>query len=130
MSSYIYSSDEIISKPSSTPSPDSLVVTILAIFFRSWIEFFTAILFGVILNPIPERAVSKFLNALRLFGLGYSWGGYESLILLTNPAQIRTVTKNQWENGGPTLRIHAGLEDIDDLIADLEKGFQRLNSTT
>ena len=40
------------------------------------------------------------------------------------------VTKNQWENGGPTLRIHAGLEDIDDLIADLEKGFQRLNSTT
>jgi len=86
-------------------------------------------LFGVVLKSYPEKAIAAMLDGLELYGMGASWGGYESLILLTNPAQIRTVTKTQWANCGPTLRIHAGLEDIDDLIDDLEKGFQRLNST-
>ena len=100
--------------------------------FEIWKRDFTGAcgLFGVVLKSYPEKAIAAMLDGLELYGMGASWGGYESLILLTNPAQIRTVTKNQWENGGPTLRIHAGLEDIDDLIADLEKGFQRLNSTT
>jgi len=63
---------------------------------------------------------------MQLFGLGDSWGGYESLLIPTNPGKIRTATK--WRGPGPSFRIHAGLEDTDDLIADLEKGFARLNA--
>jgi cystathionine beta-lyase len=58
--------------------------------------------------------------------MGYSWGGYESLILPSDPAPIRTATA--WTDEGLLLRIHAGLEDPDDLIADLAAGFDRLNS--
>lgn len=79
-------------------------------------------LFGVILKPVPKRAVDALVDGLEYFGLGYSWGGFESLIV---PAQIgRTVTP--WSAPGPTLRIHAGLEDVGDLEADLAKGFERL----
>lgn len=81
-------------------------------------------LFGVILKERPKEAVSAMLDGLEHFGMGASWGGFESLILPTNPGPIRTATK--WEPGGPTIRIHAGLEDTDDLIADLEKGLERL----
>ena len=85
-------------------------------------------LFGVVLKPYEEKALAAMLDGLKLYGMGSSWGGFESLILLTNPASTRTVAKEQWENDGPTLRIHAGLEDPDDLIDDLEKGFKRLNA--
>lgn len=81
-------------------------------------------LFGVVLNPIAQTAVDEMLNHLELYGMGYSWGGFESLIIPTDPASIRTAT--QWQEPGPSLRIHAGLEDVDDLIADLEAGFDRL----
>lgn len=82
-------------------------------------------LFGVVLNPAPAKAVEAMLDGMKLFSMGASWGGFESLILPTNPAPIRTATV--W-NEGPTIRIHAGLEDTDDLIADLERGFERLNA--
>jgi cystathionine beta-lyase len=85
-------------------------------------------LFGVVLKPYPEIALAAMLDGLELYGMGASWGGFESLILLTNPASTRTVAKEQWEKDGPTLRIHAGLEDPEDLIADLKKGFQCLNA--
>ncbi len=82
-------------------------------------------LFSVTLQrDIPKRAVSAMLDGLELFGLGYSWGGFESLIVPPDPARIRTATK--WD-AGPLLRLHVGLEDTDDLIADLERGFDRLN---
>jgi cystathionine beta-lyase len=64
------------------------------------------------------------LDGLELFGMGYSWGGYESLIVPTAPAKLRTATR--WDPAGPCLRIHAGLEDVADLIADLTAGFARL----
>ncbi len=86
-------------------------------------------LFGVVLNPVSEGAIAAMIDGLELYGMGSSWGGFESLILLTNPAATRTVAKEKWQNDGPTLRIHAGLEHSDDLIADLEKGFERLNTT-
>tara|TARA_Y100001936_G_scaffold248914_1_gene297897 strand:- start:228 stop:1412 length:1185 start_codon:yes stop_codon:yes gene_type:complete len=85
-------------------------------------------LFGVVLKPVSEKAIASMLDGLKLYGMGASWGGFESLILLTNPAATRTVAKEKWENDGPTLRIHVGLEDIDDLIADLKEGFKRLNA--
>ena len=86
-------------------------------------------LFGVELKKnFSEEAIAVMLDDLKYFGMGASWGGFESLILRTNPAAIRVVTKDQWENAGPTLRIHAGLEDTEDLIADLDEGFARLNA--
>jgi cystathionine beta-lyase len=78
-------------------------------------------LFSVILKPAPETAVHALLNSLELFGLGYSWGGYESLAILFDCTSYRTATK--WAPGGPALRLHIGLEDVSDLIADLEAGF-------
>ena len=81
-------------------------------------------LFGVVLEPVPEPAVDAFLDTLGLFGLGYSWGGYESLALPTYPWKLRDSTR--WDPAYPLLRIYAGLEDPDDLIADLERGFEQM----
>jgi len=81
-------------------------------------------LFGVILKPCSDEAVSAMLNGLELFGMGYSWGGYESLIIPTYPEKIRTAVP--WNAPGPCLRIHVGLEDPADLKADLDLGFERL----
>ena len=78
-------------------------------------------LFSVVLEPTGEAAVGALLNALELFGMGFSWGGYESLVILFDCAGYRTATR--WAPGGPTLRFHIGLEDPNDLIADLERGF-------
>jgi cystathionine beta-lyase len=78
-------------------------------------------LFSIVLKPMPEKAVHAFMNELTLFGMGYSWGGFESLVILFDCSEYRTAT--QWTPGGPTLRIHIGLEDTGDLIADLERGF-------
>jgi cysteine-S-conjugate beta-lyase len=81
-------------------------------------------LFSVILKPAPEAAVHAFLDSLTLFGLGFSWGGYESLVILFDCSGYRSATK--WAPGGPALRFHIGLEDVSDLIADLENGFAAL----
>jgi len=82
-------------------------------------------LFGVVLNPVSEKAVAALLDGFELFGMGYSWGGYESLAIPTYPHKIRETS--EWDPAFPCLRFHAGLEHPDDLIADLEKGFERLN---
>jgi cysteine-S-conjugate beta-lyase len=85
-------------------------------------------LFGVQLRPYARLAVEAMLNGLKLFGKGFSWGGFESLALLADPAPLRSTVP--WPAGaGPLLRVHAGLEDPADLIADLEAGFVRLNAT-
>lgn len=79
-------------------------------------------LFGVVLKATSEAKLAAFMDSLNYFGLGYSWGGYESLII---PAHyIRTAKKFAAE--GPLIRIHAGLEDAADLIADLENGFSQM----
>ncbi len=78
-------------------------------------------LFSIVFKPVPQEAVFAFLNALHLFGMGASWGGYESLAIPFDCTAVRTATK--WAPGGPTVRFHIGLEDVGDLIADLEKGF-------
>ncbi len=78
-------------------------------------------LFSLTLKPVNEKKVHAFMDSLALFGMGYSWGGYESLVISFDCAEYRTATK--WAPGGPTLRFHIGLEDPDDLIADLDRGF-------
>ena len=84
-------------------------------------------LFGVVLKPAPKAAVYAMIDALDLFGIGSSWGGFESLILPTNPERGRTATR--WDAEGPTLRLHIGLEDPQDLIEDLERGFHQLRTS-
>ena len=81
-------------------------------------------LFSIVLAPVPQAAVHAFLDALTLFGIGASWGGFESLAIPFDCASFRTVTP--WAPGGPAVRFHIGLEDVDDLIADLERGFAAL----
>lgn len=83
-------------------------------------------LFSVILKPASQQAVAAMLDGLQLFGMGFSWGGYESLVIPFDATSYRTATK--WEPEGPALRLHIGLEDVDDLRADLDAGFQRLNA--
>jgi cystathionine beta-lyase len=77
-------------------------------------------LFGVELRPVPKRAVDAMLNALELFGMGASFGGFESLAIPMDPRPYRSVTR--WTHDGPLMRLHVGLEDPDDLVADLERG--------
>ncbi|MCB1504650.1 MAG: cystathionine beta-lyase [Hyphomicrobiaceae bacterium] len=81
-------------------------------------------LFGFVLNPVSEKALAAFVDNLELFGMGYSWGGYESLILPFDPRSYRTATP--WTEKGTALRMHIGLEDVEDLKLDLEKGFARM----
>ncbi len=83
-------------------------------------------LFSMILKPVSKAAADAFLDSLALFGLGYSWGGYESLAIPFDCRAYRTATR--WEPGGPGIRINVGLEDPADLIADLEQGFARLRA--
>ncbi len=81
-------------------------------------------LFSVILRPVSETAVAAMLDGLALFGMGYSWGGYESLVVPFDARTYRTATR--WAPEGPALRFHIGLEEPADLIADLTAGFARL----
>ena len=81
-------------------------------------------LFSIVLKPMSDQAVYAFMNELTLFGMGFSWGGFESLVIVFDCAEYRTATT--WAPGGPTLRFHIGLEDPDDLIADLDEGFKAM----
>ena len=83
-------------------------------------------LFSIVLKPVPHAKLAAMLDGLDLFAMGYSWGGFESLILPFDPRAYRTATK--WEAEGPALRLHVGLEEVEDLKADLEAGFARLSS--
>ena len=83
-------------------------------------------LFSIVLHPVPEAAVAAMVDGLELFGIGASWGGFESLVLPFDCRPARTAPR--WAPEGPTLRFHIGLEDLDDLKADLEAGFARLRA--
>ena len=77
-------------------------------------------LFGLVLKPGPPAGIDAFLNALELFGLGFSWGGFESLAISGDP-QIDRATR-PWSADGALVRLHVGLESPQDLIADLRHG--------
>ena len=83
-------------------------------------------LFSIVLKPKPQKAVDALLDTVKLFGMGFSWGGFESLVIPFDCEGYRTATK--WAPGGPTLRLHIGLENVEDLKADLERGFAAFNA--
>ncbi len=84
-------------------------------------------LFAFALKAVDEHKLAAMLDGLKLFGMGYSWGGYESLIVPVQIQKLRTATT--WPLTGPLIRIHVGLEDVNDLIADLQAGFERLHAS-
>ncbi len=81
-------------------------------------------LFGVVLDGWSREKTNAFLEALSIFSLGYSWGGFESLAI---PARLNR-TATQWDAAGPLIRLHVGLEDTEDLIADLDAAFARVGN--
>ena len=83
-------------------------------------------LFSVVLKPFGEKAIAAMLDHLSLFSMGYSWGGFESLVVPFKPHRTATT----WSAKGPCLRFHIGLEHPDDLINDLRDGFGRLTAAT
>ncbi len=89
-------------------------------------------LFGFVLKPefASDACQTALLDELEHFGMGYSWGGYESLLIPVYPERLRSATDwpREGRPKGQTMRIHVGLEDTDDLIADLSAGFRRMNA--
>jgi cystathionine beta-lyase len=85
-------------------------------------------LFSVVLHPVSRKAVDAFLDALSLFAMGYSWGGYESLVIPFDCRSYRTATA--WAPGGPALRFQIGLEDVEDLQEDLARGFAAMRAAS
>jgi cysteine-S-conjugate beta-lyase len=85
-------------------------------------------LFSIVLKPAPQEAVDALLNSLKLFGMGFSWGGFESLAVPFDCTSYRTATK--WQPGGPAVRLHIGLENVEDLKADLARGFDAFKRHT
>ena len=92
-----------------------------------WARDFTGAtgLFSFVLDGGDDAARTRLIDGLELFGIGYSWGGFESLALPADP--VRTATQPDFE--GPLVRLHIGLEDPDDLIADLAAGLARLRGS-
>ena len=80
-------------------------------------------LFAFVLAGGSDADRAALIDGLDLFGIGFSWGGFESLALPVDPAPIRTATR--WQAEGPLVRLHIGLEDPADLIADLKRGLDR-----
>jgi len=84
-------------------------------------------LFSIVLKDAPQKAVDALLDTVTLFGMGFSWGGFESLVIPFDCSSYRSATK--WAPEGPTLRLHIGLENVEDLKADLDRGFAAFNAT-
>ncbi|MBI1383756.1 MAG: cystathionine beta-lyase [Rhizobiales bacterium] len=81
-------------------------------------------LFSVVLKPVPREGLRAFVESLKLFGMGFSWGGFESLVVPFDPRSHRSATA--WDAEGPCLRFHIGLEEAEDLLRDLERGFSAM----
>lgn len=95
---------------------------------KIWSRDFTGAsgLFSIVLKPVSEKAVAAMLDNLAIFSMGYSWGGFESLVVPFKPHRTAT----EWTPDGPCLRFHIGLEHVDDLIADLSEGFARMKAAS
>jgi cystathionine beta-lyase len=91
-------------------------------------------LFGFVLKPQyrHEKALAAMMDSMRLHGMGFSWGGFESLLIPVDPPSIRTATRWPREDvaDGQLMRIHVGLEAVEDIIDDLRDGFDRLRAAS
>lgn len=85
-------------------------------------------LFTIVLKPVSHAALTAMIDGLEYFGLGYSWGGYESLLITFDTTKIRSA--RPWPYKGPGIRLHIGLEHPDDIIKDLDQGFGRLRAAS
>jgi cystathionine beta-lyase len=83
-------------------------------------------LFSIELADPSDKARAAFIDALALFGIGYSWGGYESLALPVDPGRLRSAAA--WKDRGPLVRFNIGLEDPADLIADIKQALDQWRS--
>ncbi|MBL4839096.1 MAG: cystathionine beta-lyase [Kordiimonadaceae bacterium] len=83
-------------------------------------------LFSIVLKGGDYADTAALVDDMKLFKMGFSWGGFESLILPSNPASARTAVP--WQSVGPVIRLHIGLENTDDLIADLQAGLERYSA--
>lgn len=93
--------------------------------YALWLRDFSGSsgLFSIVMNGGDDAARAAMIDGLTHFGIGYSWGGYESLALPVDPQKYRSATR--WDAEGPVIRLSLGLEHPDDLIADLAAGLQR-----
>ena len=93
-----------------------------------WARDFTGAsgLFSLVLNGGDDAARAALIDELELFGIGFSWGGFESLVIPADPQSLRSAVP--WEAEGPLVRLHIGLEDPEDLIADLARGMERFSA--
>lgn len=82
--------------------------------------------FGIILHETNREKIKAMLDDMEIFNLGFSWGGFESLLFPEQPKPIRTA--ENWTETGFSLRLHIGLEDVEDIRADLDAGFKRLSA--
>src|SRR5690606_19310037 len=82
--------------------------------------------FSFVTREAPFDAVTAMLDGMDLFALGRSWGGFESLAMTLDPRVIRSATA--WNEPGHLIRLQVGLEDVDDLIADLSHGLARFQA--
>lgn len=94
---------------------------------ENWKKYFkgSSGTFSVVLHEKRSAQIAKMIDNMEIFSLGFSWGGFESLLFPEQPQPIRTAEK--WTEDGFNLRIHVGLEDVEDLKADLDAGLQRLS---
>jgi cysteine-S-conjugate beta-lyase len=95
---------------------------------ENWKKYYTGSTgtFGIILHETRREKIANMLDGMEIFRMGFSWGGFESLLFPEQPKPIRTAQK--WEETGFSLRLHIGLEDAEDLKADLADGLKRLGS--
>lgn len=94
---------------------------------ENWKKYFSGATstFGIILHETDKKKIAAMMDGMQIFRLGFSWGGFESLLFPEQPRSIRTAQK--WEEDGFSVRLHIGLEDTADLLQDLENGLKRLD---
>lgn len=93
----------------------------------NWLKNFdgSSGLFSIVLTPASDGAIGAFLDGLTVFGLGYSWGGFESLAVPYIARHNQPKFQDAWGQSSPCVRLHIGLEDTRDLILDLDEGLNR-----
>ena len=94
--------------------------------YKLWKKYYSGAsgLLGIIINSKSKSSVYKFVNSLELFGIGYSWGGFESLAIYNDPVEMGNRQFFKLEKNQHLIRIHIGLEDPNDLINDLKKSLK------